>query len=86
MSDLKLTLKDEEVAAIVRRERNYLGFSQAVAEMSDLEVLRKGVARTRRLMRSCLKNKPAFVANGAVIQFHETQLAFNILLDASKGE
>lgn len=84
MSDVRLTLTDDELAAIVRRERNYLGFSQAVAEMSDLEVLRKGVRRTRALMRSCMKNKPAFVANGALIQFHETQLAFNIERD--KGE
>ena len=84
MSDVRLTLTDDEVAAIVRRERNYLGFSQAVAEMSDLEVLRKGVRRTRALMRDAMRNKPAFVANGALKQFDETQLAFNIERD--KGE
>lgn len=86
MSNLKLTLTEGELAAIVRRERNYLGFSQAVAEMSDLEVLRKGVARTRRLMRNAMKNKSAFIANAALIQFHDTQLAFNIAQDKSQGE
>jgi hypothetical protein len=82
MSDLKLTLTDDEYETIVRRERNYLGFGQHVAEMSDLEVLRKGVARTRRIMRQTMKNGSAFVANGALIQFHDTQLAFNRALDA----
>lgn len=86
MSDLKLTLTEDEYDKIVRTERNYLGFSQAVREMSDLDVLRKGVARTRRLMRNAMKNKSAFIANAALIQFNDTQLAFNIAQDKSEGE
>ena len=78
MSDLKLTLTDEQYAKIVSRERNYLGFGPDVAALSDLEVLRKGVARTRRVMRRCVKGAAPAVANDAVIQFHDTQLAFNI--------
>lgn len=86
MSDLKLTLTEDEYDKIVRRERNYLGFSQAVREMSDLDVLHKGVARTRRIMRKTMKTGHAFVANQALIQFHDTQLAFNIAQDKSQGE
>lgn len=86
MSDLKLTLTEDEYAKIVRTERNYLGFSQAVAEMSDLEVLRKGVRRTRVLMRKLMKTGHASVANQALIQFHDTQLAFNIALYEATGE
>jgi hypothetical protein len=81
-SELKLTLTEDEYDKIVRRERNYLGFGPEVAQMSDLEILRKGVARTRRIMRQTMKNGSAFVANGALIQFHDTQLAFNIARDA----
>lgn len=86
MSDLKITLTDDEYAEIVRRERNYLGFGPQVAEMSDLEVLRKGVARTRRIMRQTMKNGSAFVANQALIQFSDTQLAFNRARMADSGE
>lgn len=78
MSELKITLTADEYDKIVRTERNYLGFGQHVTEMSDLEVLRGGVARTRRIMRRTMKNGSAFVANSALIQFHDTQLAYNI--------
>lgn len=81
-----LTIDQDEIDKIVRRERNYLGYSQAVAEMSDLEVLRKGVARTRRIMRQTMKNGSAFVANGALEQFNRTQLAFNRVRMLDSGE
>lgn len=78
MSDIKITLTDEQYTKIVNRERGYLGFGPEVARMSDLEVLRKGVARTRRVMRRCVKGAAPAVANDALIQFNDTQLAFNI--------
>lgn len=81
-----LTIDQEEIDKIVRRERNYLGYSEAVAQMSDLEVLRKGVARTRRIMRQTMKNGSAFVANGALEQFNRTQLAFNRVRMLDSGE
>lgn len=81
-----LTIDQDEIDKIVRRERNYLGFGQHVAEMSDLDVLRKGVARTRRIMRQTMKNGSAFVANGALEQFNRTQLAFNRVRMLNSGE
>lgn len=84
MSDL--VMEADEFDKIVRRERNYLGYSEAVAQMSDLEVLRKGVARTRRIMRQTMKNGSAFVANGALEQFNRTQLAFNRARMLDSGE
>lgn len=81
-----LTIDQDEIDKIVRRERNYLGYSEAVAQMSDLEVLRKGVARTRRIMRQTMKNGSAFVANGALEQFNRTQLAFNRVRMLDSGE
>lgn len=82
----ELVMDQEEFDKIVRRERNYLGFGQHVAEMSDLEILRKGVARTRRIMRQTMKNGSAFVANGALEQFNRTQLAFNRARMLDSGE
>lgn len=81
-----LTIDQDEIDKIVRRERNYLGYSEAVAQMSDLEVLRKGVARTRRIMRQTMKNGSAFVANSALEQFNRTQLAFNRVRMLDSGE
>lgn len=81
-----LTIDQEEIDKIVRRERNYLGFGQAVTEMSDLEVLRKGVARTRRIMRQTMKNGSAFVANSALEQFNRTQTAYNRVRMLHSGE
>jgi len=81
-----LIMEADEFDKIVRRERNYLGYSEAVAQMSDLEVLRKGVARTRRIMRQAMKNGSAFVANGALEQFNRTQLAFNRARMLDSGE
>lgn len=81
-----LIIEQDEIDKIVRRERNYLGFGQHVTEMSDLEVLRKGVARTRRIMRQTMKNGSAFVANSALEQYDRTQLAFNRVRMLDSGE
>lgn len=79
----KIKLSDDDYGRIVRRERNCLGYSPAVAEMSDVDVLRTGVSRTRRLMRRHVRDSPPAVARDAMRQFDETQLAFNRALDAA---
>jgi hypothetical protein len=86
MANDDLIMREDEYNKIVSRERNYLGFGPQVAEMSDLEVLRKGVQRTRTVMRRAMKHAAAGPANDALTQFNRTQLAFNRARMLETGE
>jgi hypothetical protein len=82
----ELIMREDEYAKIINRERGYLGFGPEVTRMSDLDVLRKGVARTRSVMRRAMKHAAAKPANDALIQFNRTQLAFNRARMLTTGE
>jgi len=82
----ELVMREDEFTKIVRRERDYLGFGPEVTRMSDLEVLRKGVTRTRSVMRRAMKSAAAGPAADALEQFNRTQLAFNRARILATGE
>lgn len=82
-----LIIEQDEIDKIINRERGYLGFGPEVARMSDLEILRKGVARTRRVMRKAFdQGRSASVTDQALTQFNRTQLAYNRVRMLGSGE